>query len=289
MSDTFLLSKKKRLLLFTCTGLFLLFPCGLFVSYALTNDNNVGMAAGIVTGIMLPFVAYLLFCIYYPRLVFTSKGVELRPISSFSLMLFAWDEIESAEIVSGKEALILKKPSSHPVLKRLANWAGVSFGDIPMYSPQQLSLIAERRYLPIDGFEFGKEYSNLNESLSKFAPALCGPFQSSIQKAAEASSQDKRLIWIVSILTGGVIVCSIVFAIWPLPLSDETYAWLKTAILGAESILGYIVAVAMALYAAANFHATLSFVKAGRYGMASFWGLFAIMQSLLVILLFSAL
>jgi hypothetical protein len=128
----------------------------------LLADPALLIAAAVVSVVFLPLIALTAW--WYPRLVLTPAGVTLVHIG-WSLEV-PWERVASLRSNPGSEGLVLREPLDTPGAWRLFRASQVA----PYYGPDQLALIAERRFVPIEPFAYWLRRGELARDLVRHAP-----------------------------------------------------------------------------------------------------------------------
>ncbi len=120
-----------------------------------------------VAGIIMVMVAAGLFpLVWYPKLLVSPSGIEIRQVG-WSIRT-TWDNVEAVELSPPGEGLLLRAP-----LTGRGAWALRVGRIIPAwYTPEQARLVAEGRWFPLSPFGWWLRHGDLLAELKRHAPGL---------------------------------------------------------------------------------------------------------------------
>ena len=288
-NEVFSLSPPRKILIYGGAAFFLLVPLLLFAGYIISTDQALLTAAIIVACIMLPAFVFMVYVARTPKLKLDPSGVELRGLLGYSNIKVDWQQIKSIRVVPGSEGLILKDQSQNKTLKRLSNWAGLSYRGSKFYDREQEILISEQRFVPLQGFGYWFENGNLLNAIREFAPNLVVDFEARRREAFEAAKTGKKVVVIVSLLTLMVLVTAVAFAILQPEISPESQRKLEQFGNAFEKGLTWFLVLLFLLHSVLNFNSAYRFAKRRKFGVAIFWFLLALIQVAFCILVLGSL
>ena len=166
----------------------------------------VGAIVGLIIGSVFAIAGW-----WYPRLVVDTGGIALCQLG-WSLST-TWENVAAARLIRGSEGLILRQPLNSKGANTLAAFRGVGVAGAAYYGPEQQQLIAERRFIPLEAFEYWFRHGDLREVIVGRAPWIAdNPDQPSIEAVAPPRQPMKRreiakLISIVIILVWIGVMC----------------------------------------------------------------------------------
>jgi hypothetical protein len=124
----------------------------------------------------LAFAAVIYLILRRTRLVLSAESAKLY---QFGYQLETdWDNIAYIYDEPGAEGLVLRRPmdclgaSTLSRFRNVESPGGEFSGGGRFYSPEQIQLIAERRFIPIDAFAYWLKKGLLRDDLIRSAPAL---------------------------------------------------------------------------------------------------------------------
>ena len=114
----------------------------------------------------LAFAAVMYWVMRYTRLVLSADGVKLY---QFGYKLeTGWDNVAGLYDMPGAQGLVLHRP--------MDCWGAKVFGAArnvgELFNEEQVHLIAERRFIPIEPFAYWFKHGRLRDDLIRRAPAL---------------------------------------------------------------------------------------------------------------------
>lgn len=131
------------------------------------NTRKVALGMGLIA---LVFAAVMYLIMRRTRLVLSADGMELY---QFGYKLETdWDNVASLEEESGFEGLILHRPMECPGAERLSRNRDATVRGASFFSPEQIQLIAEHRFIPIAAFAYSLRKGQLRHDLTRRAPSL---------------------------------------------------------------------------------------------------------------------
>ena len=148
-------------------GLFVLFAGFLILmgldSSAPANTRNLAFYMGLAS-LVFAFIMYLIM--RRTRLVLSARGVELY---QFGYKLETdWNNVGSLT----DEGLVLHCPMDCPGAERLSRHRDVTVRGATFFSPEQMQLIAEHRFIPLSAFAYWLRKGRLRDDLMRRAPGL---------------------------------------------------------------------------------------------------------------------
>ena len=119
-------------------------------------------ASGIVA-----FIGVALFpLLWYPKLIVSSEGIELRQVSW--RISVSWSNVKGVELCRSGEGLFLREP-----LRGHGNWALQVGRFLPAwYTAEQTELVAQGLWFPIGPFAWWLRHGDLLETLKQHLPHL---------------------------------------------------------------------------------------------------------------------
>ncbi|MBI3147993.1 MAG: hypothetical protein HYZ17_05705 [Betaproteobacteria bacterium] len=279
MSNTpgyrFPLARRRRWPLYAGIVFFLGLPAALLLGGALGSDAALLAAGGIVAALLLPFALFLGWALWRPVLVISDEGVFLRGPTGSGEVSVAWEQVESLRLDAGAEGLVLRAPVESKFTTRLRNWAGVRINGAPITAARNLQDIAERRFIPLDGFAAWFEEGKLREAFATHAPHLLTDFETQRHSALASNRQGRIvLVWVVGLCLVYVAVV-VSFALIDFEFSP---GW---AVAGRWlwKFLFLVVAVGMATVVWGNLHSVRHYLAERQWGMAFFWLVAGLVQA----------
>jgi len=127
------------------------------------DTGNVVIYIGIF---FFAFAAVMYLILRYTRLVLSADGIKLY---QFGYKLeTGWDNVANFYDMSGAQGLVLH----HPMDCRGAKVFGAFRNVGELFNEEQIQLIAERRFIPIEPFAYWLKHGQLRDDLIRRAPAL---------------------------------------------------------------------------------------------------------------------
>ena len=168
--------------------------------------------AGIIVLIILPFQ----WIVDRTRLEISPQGVCLRQTGY--MLEKAWPEVTGMRLMRGSEGFITSTPLTGKGAQRLASLRGFGMIGAPLYDAEQQTLLAERRFIPIEAFAWHLRHGELRADIARFAPhlrealvSLDGPDQRSPRKPT----------WKILALLSSVLLGAIALAASPKAIQDQ--------------------------------------------------------------------
>lgn len=271
----FPLARRRRWPLYAGIAFFLGLPAALILGGALADDAALLTAGGIVAAILLPFVLFLGWALRRPVVVISGKGVFLRGIIGSGEVSLAWDQIESLRLGDGAEGLVLRAPDQSKFTARLRNWAGVRINGAPIVSAHNLPEIAERRFIPLDGFAQWFEEGQLREAFATHAPHLLADFEARRHDALAPRAKNRWVLaWVLG-LAALYVLTVIAFALADFEFSP---GWVAAG-RGLWKLLYLLVAAGMVAVVWSNQRSVRHYLAERQWGMAAFWLLIGLAQA----------
>jgi len=107
----------------------------------------------------------------YPKLRVYPQGISRHDIG-YTLST-TWGNVEALWEDPATAGLVLRYPMETRAAFRFANAAeAASFRGLPFYPPEALSLIRERRFIPLEVFSYWFRKGDLLHEIRRHAPAL---------------------------------------------------------------------------------------------------------------------
>ncbi len=154
-------------------GIFLIFP--VFMFWLILGDPESGTPdtrrLAIYIGIFFVALAVVMYLILrYTRLMLSAEGVKLYQLG-YKLET-GWDNVAYLyDEGFGSQGLVLHRPMDCPGARTLSRARNVAVEGVNFYSDEQIQLIAERRFIPIDAFAYWLKHGRLRDDLNRRAPA----------------------------------------------------------------------------------------------------------------------
>jgi hypothetical protein len=118
----------------------------------------------------LLFGAVMYFIVRRTRLVLTAEGVRLHQLGY--VLEAEWSNVVCLYDFSHAEGLVLQEPmASHGARTLAANRYAQSQPGVSFYSDEQIQLIAQHRFIPIEAFAYWME-KGLRDELTRRAQSL---------------------------------------------------------------------------------------------------------------------
>jgi hypothetical protein len=179
-----------------------------FVLSIFAQDDASRLAAVVVAGVLSVCLAAWEWLVRRTTLVLSATGVQLHQLGMD--LAVPWCEIEELRLVRGREGLIVRRPLASKGAQRLAALGGIGAYGAPLYDDEQRTLIAERRWIPIEPFAWYARHGSLVADVALFAPAV--PV-SDAYPAAEQPAVGRRArtaaILISALAIGGAIALAV--------------------------------------------------------------------------------
>lgn len=150
-------------------GIFLVIAAGMFLMVFGDPESGTSETRNLAVYMALFFVAFaaLMYLILrYTRLVLSADGIKLY---QFGYKLeTGWNNV--AELY--EEGLVLHRPMDCRGASTLSRARSVSVEGVNFYSDEQIRLIAEHRFIPIDAFAYRLKRGGLRDDLNRRATSL---------------------------------------------------------------------------------------------------------------------
>lgn len=147
-------------------GLFIL-VLPILDSTAPDNTKNLAFYMGIA---FLAFAAVMYLILRYTRLVLSADGVNLY---QFGYKLKTdWDNVAVLYAEPGAEGLVLHHSMDCPGARILNDYRHTKIKDENLYNDEQIQLIAEYRFIPLNAFGYWLKNGQLRDDLIHRAPGL---------------------------------------------------------------------------------------------------------------------
>ena len=131
------------------------------------NSKTTAFIAGIA---LLAFAAVMYLILRRTRLVLSADGVTLY---QFGYTLETdWDNVAALNDYSGEEGLILHRSMDCPGAVKLSDNRNAQIRGANLFSDEQIQLIAERRFIPLNAFSYWLRKGKLRDDLVQRAPEL---------------------------------------------------------------------------------------------------------------------
>ncbi len=244
-------------------GMWLLIAGPLTALALIEREPVILLAVLLISAIMLPIFWYALRA---ARLILTAEGIEAKQAGA--RVATAWSNIAAIRMQRGAEGLVLHQPMTGSGPERLAAVAGMSVGGAPMYDDERRQLLAEQRFIPLDGFSHWLHKGDLYEKIRERSTALSDelaqvPGSSSVSE--KTTKKTIALIVLTIVVSVGLAVASII--------SPTT----KSAV---YALISLALTFALGAYACVNATAAVQRFRAGQYGWFVFSLLLALLQAL---------
>jgi hypothetical protein len=120
-------------------------------------------------GVMLLFALGFYYLSRRPHLDLSQEGIGLYQ-NGFRLET-GWDNVESLSVPNA--GFVLRQPLATNSANRLRRFRNTGIG-APMYSPQQVALIEQNRFIPLEPWAYLLKKDSFREELARYAPWLSG-------------------------------------------------------------------------------------------------------------------
>ena len=147
----------------------------LLVCAALSPEDPDEQRALAFTGLFLFGCTLLMYLLLrYTRLELSERGVKLY---QFGYTLESpWDNVAAFYDVKRAEGLVLHRPMECKGASVLRAFRKTGTGGaVRMYNDEQVSLLADRRFIPIEAFAYWLRHGRLREDLVRHAPSAMTP------------------------------------------------------------------------------------------------------------------
>lgn len=226
----------------------------------LIDEPGARGAGAVVAALMLLAVAFGEWLIRFTRLAVSAEGIELRQLG-YRLQT-PWSNVADFYGRSGRQGFVLHAPLTGKGPDKLAFASDLRINGAPMYDDVQRSLLAQRRFIPIEAFAAHLRGGALIDAVRRHAPALVEAMRDTGRWQQPASPGDppsrRRRTGLMVALTATVVLA----AAW-IGLTEPPWA---------DPVFGATLAVAMVLAAVAS---TASALRAWRERQRTWCVLFA--------------
>ena len=247
-------------------GIWLLIAGPLTALGLIERDSAILLTVLILSAIMLPIFWYALRA---SRLILTADSIEARQAGA--RVSTTWSNIAAIRTQRGAEGLVLHQPMTGKGPERLATASGMSIGGAPMCDDERRQLLAEQRFIPLDGFAHCLHKGDLYETLLSRSTALGSE---SAQAPGLSSITDKTSKKTIALI---VIIVVVVLG---LAIASASSPAIKSAV---SPVIAIALMFALGVYACANVFAAVTRFRARQYGWVALWLLLAMVQALFAI------
>ena len=226
----------------------------------LVDEPGTRGAGVVVAALMLLAAAFGEWLIRFTRLALSAEGIELRQLG-YRLQT-PWSNVAGFHGRYGRQGFVLHAPLTGKGPDKLAFASALRINGTPMYDDTQRSLLAQRRFIPIEAFAAHLRSGTLVEAVRRHAPALAEAMRDGgrwrdFPPADDAPGPRRRTGLTVALITAVVLASA-----W-ITLTEPPWA---------DPVFGATLAVAMAMAAVAS---AASAWRAWREGRRVWWLLFA--------------
>ena len=153
------------------TGFFIALGVVLLVCAGFSSAEPDSQRAFFLTGLFLFGCAAVLYVLLrYTRLEVSERGVK---VYQFGYTLeTAWDNVAALYDVAGAEGLVLHRPMEGGGASVLRAFRKTGTRSLRLYNDEQVRLLAERRFIPIEAFAYWLKHGRLRGDLARHAPAV---------------------------------------------------------------------------------------------------------------------
>jgi hypothetical protein len=136
------------------------------------SDSNSGTPEtrelAIYMGIFfLAFGAVMYLVLRYTRLVLSANGIKLYQIGY--RLETEWNNVAYLSEATGSQGLVLHRPMDCRGAGILSKARNVTVEGVGFYNDEQIQLLAERRFIPIDAFAYWLDKGQLRDDLNRRA------------------------------------------------------------------------------------------------------------------------
>ena len=273
----------RRVILDGVAFVFLALPAAILVA-----NPAAYMVVGLILLCLSPTLFILLFSAWYPRLVVGPEGLRVRGAIGWSSLLIPWGNVEGVMLRANKEGLILREPLQNKSVARYKNWSGVRFSGASLFDEEQQRLIEEQRYVPLAIFGYWLRHAELAAELASYVPSLADELRAKEPGyRKEQSKYNRTIVWVfaISLLIMAATAGAAIYVRHQPPAQRAAFAEGNRAL---GLFAGRAFAFALGVYAMVNLRAAWSFLQRKQPGYAVFWFLYAAIQILLIVSIFSA-
>ena len=133
---------------------------------AATSAGREAYAFGVTALFIFLSAGILYWTLRFTRLEVSAAGVKLRQIG-YTLEA-GWDNVAALYDVAGAQGIVLHRPMSSSGASLLRGFRNLGAGaGVRFYNPEQVRLLSERRFIPIDAFAYWLKHGSLREELLK--------------------------------------------------------------------------------------------------------------------------
>ncbi|HMN83623.1 MAG TPA: hypothetical protein PKA20_27335 [Burkholderiaceae bacterium] len=207
------------------------------LSLMLIDEPGTRGAGAVVTTLMLLAVAFGEWLIRFTRLVVSAEGIELRQLG-YRLQA-TWSNVADFYGPSGRQGFILHQPLTGKGPDKLAFASNLHVRGVPMYDDVQRSLLAQRRFIPIEAFSAHLTRGALIDVVRRHAPAVAEAMRDTGRWKPAPPPDDpqsrRRTGLTIALIAAGVLA-----GIW---ISITTPPWIDlvfSVMLGAAMVLATI-------------------------------------------------
>lgn len=140
------------------------------VVLSISSDAADRAAFLIVAGLMMVIALPFDLIVRRTRLELSATGVRLRQ-TGYELAA-RWDDIEDLRLTPGREGFVTRAPMAGKGAARLARLRFAGAANVALYDAEQQSLLAERRFIPIEAFAWHLRRGGMREDIVRSAPHL---------------------------------------------------------------------------------------------------------------------
>ena len=287
-AHTFGLSPRRQYFLLAAAAFFCLFPTALVVGGLISGDTAAASAGMITACIMLPFVAFMLFWAYYPRLTVDASGINLRGTIGLASIFVPWKNVERLRLTPMSEGFILRDPLDTKATQKLRNYSGVVLRGAAMYDQEQRQFMSDLRYVPFEAFAHWLDRGTLLRAIEQYAPNLVSNFTAERAAAKRIDPRDKRIIIVVSAIAVLALITAVLFGIYGESLSTSTQAKLASVVNTVTYFCLWLAAAGLTVYTCVNLRSAWQLLRERQYGQAVLWSGLAAMQVLVILAIIGA-
>ena len=123
-------------------------------------------------GMLLLCSLFVVVLVRYSRLTLSEDGIRLRQIGY--TLATDWQNVSRLYDLPGAQGLVLHRPMTSRGASVLRAFRNTRFGigRLRFYNQEQAQLLAERRFIPIEAFEYWLKHGRLREDLLRHVPSL---------------------------------------------------------------------------------------------------------------------
>ena len=136
-----------------------------------SEDPAEQRALAITAVALCGFTALMYRMLRFTRFELSQSGVRLYQIG-YTLET-GWDNVAALYDVRGAQGLVLHRPMEDRGASVLSAFRNTGAGaGMRLYGPEQVRLLAERRFIPIEPFAHSLKHGRLREELRRYAPSI---------------------------------------------------------------------------------------------------------------------